>query len=379
MSIADDMNDRSADEIALEVELSRARVTETLDELKARMSPGQLVDEVLAYSKGAGGEFLANAGRAARDNPLPVLLVGAGLALLATSRGSGSDRPSRPTPRYGHDDDFSYGRGGSRDSGLGSKASDAAATVRDAAESGLDTAKDGLSRVGDVVSDAASTASDMAGSVYRRTSDMAGSVGETLSNTGDYARRVLHDRRDDLAHLGTSARRRAMGLFEDQPLVVAALGLAIGAAMGAALPRSRTEDRLMGEAAERAREAAREAAEAGYRQARDVVEDTIRHVTDELSERGLSTDAVREAAEAAAEKAREAAMRGMGQDKPEQRDADRNEASGGPRSGRPPYGAAGGEGFVPPRAGSGEGPGAAPKMRSDTAPGAPSTRTGPVI
>lgn len=373
MSNSDDMNDRSADEIAREVESSRARVSETLDELKARMSPGQLVDEVLAYSKGAGGEFLANAGRAARDNPLPVLLVGAGLALLATSRGNGSDRSSRPASRSGYDDDFGYGYGRSHDAGIVSKASDAAASLRDAAGSGLDTAREGLSRAGEAVSEAASTAGDVAGSVYRRTTDMAGSVGETLSHTGDYARRMLHDRREDIAHLGSTARRRAMGLFEDQPLVVAALGLAIGAAMGAALPRSRTEDRLMGEAAERAREAAREAAEAGYRQARDVVEDTIRHVTDELSERGLSTDAVREAAAAAAEKARETAMRGM--DKGETRRG----PSGGEQGGRPPYGAAGGEGYVPPRAGAGDPAGVAARSRSDTAPGAPGTRSGPVI
>lgn len=383
MSMTDDLNDRSADDIAREVESSRARVTETLDELKARMSPGQLVDEMLAYSKGAGGDFLANAGRAARENPLPVLLVGAGLAMLVTSRG-GSSSARRSASRhdvgrqaYAHD---GFGRHdvGSGD-GFATRAADAASSLRDAAGSRLDSARDGLSRVGDAVSDAASGASDMAEAVYRRTSDIAGSVGETLSHTGDKARRMLHDRRDDVAHLGATARRRAMGLFEDQPLVVAALGLAIGAALGAALPRSRTEDRLMGEAAERAREAAREAAEAGYRQARDVVEDTIRHVTDELSERGLSTDAVKEAAAAAAQKARDTALRGRDQDGTAANGRDRRD-DGGPSYGR----AAGGEGYVPPRAGRpgsrGEDtPGATPRVPSDTAPGAPSTRTGPVI
>ena len=51
-----------------------------------------------------------------------------------------------------------------------------------------------------------SGASDMAEAVYRRTSDIAGSVGETLSHTGDKARRMLHDRRDAF-HMGRAAAR----------------------------------------------------------------------------------------------------------------------------------------------------------------------------
>lgn len=386
MSMSDDTNGRTSDEIARDVETNRARVTETLDELKARMSPGQLLDEMLAYTKGAGGEFVANAGRAARDNPLPVLLVGAGLVLLATSRGGGRGS-ARAGSSYGYrergymygddGDEFSYGRGGEGRGYLGETAdaaSGVASSVRDTASSGLESAKEGLSRVGEAVSGAASSASEMAGSLYRRTTGAAGSVGETLSHSTDYARRMLHDRRDDVAYLGSTARRRAREVFDDQPLVVAALGLAIGAVLGAALPRSRAEDELMGDAAERAREAAREVAEAGYRQARDVVEDTMRHVTEELSERGLSTDAVREAAEAAAEKARQAAMRAVGEgSRPGTPGQRRGQGFGQGR-------ATGGEGYVPPRQGTPqEGLGGLHRTPGDTAPGAPSTRTGPVI
>jgi hypothetical protein len=249
-----------------------------------------------------------------------------------------------------------------------------ASTVRDTASSGVESAKEGLSRVGDAVSGAASSASETAGSLYRRTTGAAGSVGETLSHSTDSARRMLHDGRDDAAHLGSKARRRVREVFDDQPLVVAALGLAIGAA----LPRSRAEDELMGDAAERAREAARDVAEAGYRQARDIVEDTMRHVTEELSERGLSTDAVREAAEAAAEKAREAAMRAVGGEgsrdgAPGQR---RGQATG-ERSARG-FGqdrATGGEGYAPPRQGTAqEGMGNLRRAPGDAAPG---TRAGP--
>lgn len=382
MSMSDDTNNRSSDEIARDVETNRARVTETLDELKARMSPGQLLDEMLAYSKGTGGDFVTNAGRAVRDNPLPVLLVGAGLALLATSRGGGRGSSRGRGHRYADNGDrFGHGSGGDDRDYLGEAAdavSDMASSVRDTASSGVESAKEGLSRVGDAVSGAASSASEMAGSLYRRTTGAAGSVGETLSHSTESARRMLHDGRDDAAHLGSKARRRVREVFDDQPLVVAALGLAIGAALGAALPRSRAEDELMGDAAERAREAARDVAEAGYRQARDIVEDTMRHVTDELSERGLSTDAVREAAEAAAEKAREAAMRAIGGEG--SRDGAtgqrRGQATGeGSARGFGQGRATGGEGYAPPRQGTAqEGMGNLRRAPGDAAPG---TRAGP--
>ncbi len=397
MSMSDDTNERTADEIAQDVETNRARVTETLDELKARMSPGQLLDEVMAYGKGTGSDILSIAGRAARDNPLPVLLVGAGLALFAFSRDGGDG--SRRARRGGDDrDDASYGRGGfgreERDD-VFDTASAMASSVRDTASAGMESAREGLARVGEAVSDAAGSVGEMAGSLYRRTTGTGETVGETVSHATDKARRMLHHRGEDVAQFGSRTRRRVRDALEEQPLAVAAIGLAIGAALGALLPRSRTEDELMGDAAERTRETARHMAEAGYRQARDVVEDTMRHVTDELSERGLSTDAVREAAAAAAEKARRAAMgsaeRGQGD-----RSGMGRGASQGP--GREDYGsgrATGGEGYVPPRPPTGspepaganagraqneqEGPGGRQRTPGEASRGAPAARPGPVL
>ncbi|WP_459629302.1 DUF3618 domain-containing protein [Alsobacter sp. R-9] len=391
--MTDDTNGRSADEIARDVESSRARVTETLDELKARMSPGQLLDEMLAYTKGAGGEFLSNAGRAARDNPLPVLLVGAGLALLATSRGGASDSRSRSYRSYTRDRGYMYGddgrsygygedgegepgildRVGATASGVASSVSDAASRVSEAASSGVRRTRDTMGHVADTVGGAASAASEAGSEMARRTAHAASSVRDTLASTTDYARRAIHDRRDDLAWAGSNVWRRATQVMEEQPLAVGALGLLVGAALGSILPRSRVEDAWMGEYAEEARHQALEMAEAGYQEAKHVVQETVRTVSDELGQRGLDADSLKDAASAAAERAREAARKAV----EGATGATPTGGESGPASSR----AVGGEGYVPPSSpGSQEGLGGPHREAgSGTAPGAPSTRSGPVI
>lgn len=69
-------------------------------------------------------------------------------------------------------------------------------------------------------------------------------------------------------------------LFEEQPLVLGAIGLAIGAAIGAALPTTETEDNLMGATAHRLRDTATDAARHevdGMRAAAGEAIDNVRH------------------------------------------------------------------------------------------------------
>src|SRR5688500_14545107 len=92
-------DEKTSDQIEREVESSRASVQDTLRQLSDRMSPGQLVDQAFDYMKTSGGnEFASNLGRSVRDNPLPLLLVGAGIGWLmmggqpATRRALHDDR-----------------------------------------------------------------------------------------------------------------------------------------------------------------------------------------------------------------------------------------------------------------------------------------------
>ncbi len=124
----------SSERISDEIEVTRSRMDETLDELGDRLNPRRIMDDVMDYftrpSGSSGGkssatarfgdsasEFGQNLGRTLRDNPVPTALIGAGLAWLAFGFGhddSEEDRPRRRLKRDCYnvneydDDDESY-------------------------------------------------------------------------------------------------------------------------------------------------------------------------------------------------------------------------------------------------------------------------------
>lgn len=89
-----------------DVDDERSRVDATLDEIQRRLTPGQLVDEVLRHGRGAGSDFVSNLGRTLAANPLPAALVGVGLLWLllaphpapGPSVGAPPADPSPPAP-----------------------------------------------------------------------------------------------------------------------------------------------------------------------------------------------------------------------------------------------------------------------------------------
>src|SRR5205807_636097 len=90
----------TAQEYEREAKATRNRLAHSLDELNDRLTPGQVFDEVLSYARGGSGTFLRALSNAARDNPIPALLIGASCMLFlsekmglnrAISRGSGGD------------------------------------------------------------------------------------------------------------------------------------------------------------------------------------------------------------------------------------------------------------------------------------------------
>src|SRR5258706_3265740 len=77
----------TSEQLERETEKARARISETLDELRAQMTPGHVVDRLVDYATDtSGGMFFRNLRQQAVDNPVPVALVGVGLAWLALSR-----------------------------------------------------------------------------------------------------------------------------------------------------------------------------------------------------------------------------------------------------------------------------------------------------
>jgi hypothetical protein len=286
-----------------EAEETRARLARTLDELRDRITPGQLVDQAVDYARDSGGgDFVRNLGRQMVNNPLPVCLIGAGIAWLALANGKGSGSMAS-----GIDDSMDYA--GRRMRGLAGQSHDslrqmsdstrdwadrgadatssAYETATDRLGSAYDSAKDNVGSAYDSARDSAASAYDLArdtaASAYRSAEQGAAAAADSLADSaaGAYqstaraASRAGSKVAGSASAMGQSAAglsRDLMQFCADQPLVLAGIGLAIGAAIGAALPSTEAEDRLMGDTSDELKERAQNLAAEQYDKAKAMAE-----------------------------------------------------------------------------------------------------------
>jgi ElaB/YqjD/DUF883 family membrane-anchored ribosome-binding protein len=216
-----DNGGRRPEQILTEIHRTRDELERTLSAIEHRLTPGQLVDQSIDYLRHSGAnEFVHNLGGAAKQNPLPVALVGIGLAwLMALGR--------QPAQNYG--------------------SSVSTSSLRERASGAMESASETL----------ASTKERISGNVT--------SMRERASEVTDTAREQWQRARGGLDYL-----------VQEQPLVLGAIGLAIGAVLGAAAPRTRQEERLMGDAsrglAERAKELGQQQLEKAEQSVKQVAE-----------------------------------------------------------------------------------------------------------
>jgi hypothetical protein len=236
----------------------RERLASTLDELSASLTPGRMLDEVLSYAKGGGGNFLMGLGKSAAANPLPTLLISTGCALFLAGKGglpfgNGAKDTSGRSPRTEYDRSV---RGKVLDGpGVMSKAAHA---VSGAASTVADTIGDAGSRVASAASNLGARVADTAKGAVGSVAGTASEAGETVAAAGDSVRTYAEDVAGSARQTAAAAQRRATLLgrelngkaaeaFNEYPLVVAAGGLLVGAALAALIPRTKIEDRYMGD------------------------------------------------------------------------------------------------------------------------------------
>jgi len=226
-------------------EREREDIQETIGQIKQRLSPGQLVDELLAYTKDGGTNFVSNLGRQASENPLAVTLIGAGIAWYLAGPKSGTGANSRPRQMADSETDSGFDAGG-------------------AISDGMRQAKDTASSLADKARGAVDTVSDSAASLSSRAADKASAVADSARGTFETAQ---------------SMATRSVEFATDQPLVLLGAGLAIGAALGAALPATETEKELMGEASTQVKQSVMETASDQLESAKDAAAELYQDVT----------------------------------------------------------------------------------------------------
>ena len=271
-----------------EADAARVGLADTLGQLRDGVAPSALSGEAIALVKDSGLSILKSLADSARANPVPALLIGAGLTMLLT-RTTGSDVMGAATSTLKSAAATGVDAARSAASGVAGAASSAASSVAGAARGAAGSvagaasgvagaAKDAVKGVTDrtanaVMDTAASVGDRVAGSAMsaRQTAvDSMVSVKDRVQSGLDSGKAELDARRQQAGELADEltdqaqtvaqqARQSFARLLEEQPILMAALGAALGAAVGAALPLSQAEKDLMGETGAKAIGVGREA------------------------------------------------------------------------------------------------------------------------
>jgi ElaB/YqjD/DUF883 family membrane-anchored ribosome-binding protein len=341
---------RSPDQIEHDLARRREHLGSAMDELQQRFSPGQLVDQAMGYVRagggGFGGDFGGNLARTVRDNPVPVTLIGAGLAwLMATSLGNGGNRGAGRDVRDDDEDDWLAGRYQSARAGdlygpdttieAGELYPDEGDQAEIARESSLaqrlDEVRASISQRSDESAQAFRERLDQARGaaldLQRRADESAADYRERVDqHVAEFGRRVASRRqragarmqalgtevsartrrgaaqasrsargvRDEAVRRGRDAGRAAGDLVRDQPLLLGLVGCAIGAGLAAMLPVSRHEDALLGPHRDRLRDDGRHAADEAMARVERVGTQTAQAADAAARREGLTVEEARE-------------------------------------------------------------------------------------
>ncbi len=300
------LSDPSVEELRLELERSRAefasavaglraKVSETTDDFKNRLSPTHLKREAADYVREGSAEFLHSIERHARNNPLQTVAIGAGLAyplwgllkaipvpVLLVAAGLWFSKKSGPSDGAGQDVSGKLVGSG------GEVASRVAASVRDAGAA--------IAAGADTITDKARTAAqDMQATGAGMAKAVVNSVKDNVTNAADSISSAAAKVKDTAADLSDQSRNGFVDLVDRNPLLVAGVGLAIGAFIAASIPPSDAENRVFGERSDDLKGKAFAAASQGVERAKDVAAVMVEDVTASAGRQGLNPDGLSKA------------------------------------------------------------------------------------
>lgn len=254
------------DRIEADLNQSRHRLNDTLEALGQKLSPGQMVDEVLGLAQGQAGEFASKLGRQVKDNPLPTLLIAAGVGMLLMNRNQSSDGKHVSAEDWRHDRTYRSIEDArwSTPRNPGESDSDYEDRVHHAYVKALDLKQ----RAGEAMHEFKSRVSQTVEEIKANAEGARQRMAHALSD----AKHSMQDQARKLGQSASDARHKAENFYEDTPLAAGAIALAVGAIIGAATPLSRPERETLRGVADKAVNAGADLAERGARIVEERVE-----------------------------------------------------------------------------------------------------------
>ncbi|HEY0567762.1 MAG TPA: DUF3618 domain-containing protein [Xanthobacteraceae bacterium] len=360
--------ERTRADLAHTVDELRSRITDTASDIRERVSPAAIKQDVRDYVHQTGQQLYHNIETRARENPLqavaiaaglaypiwrivtsmpaPILLIGAGIALSgrsghAASHGGSSyldqGREKLGAATAEASERARYASAAVQDATMRTRE-----TVQDAALRAKDAIQETTQRTRDAVADTAqrtreqvsgaldrvgSTVSSTLGTVTNSVTDAVSGARDSASKAASQAASAVSDAmsssyqttadaaayaRDQAVWAGNQTRQTFLQQMERNPLLVGGLGLAIGALIASAIPATAPEKRMFGESSEELQRRAREMAARGYETARSAAGEIYDETARAAKEQGLSVDALRQAADDLSSKVRNVAERATG-------------------------------------------------------------------
>jgi ElaB/YqjD/DUF883 family membrane-anchored ribosome-binding protein len=352
----------SVDQLRRDAERRRAQLSGTVDDLRTqivdtasdvrqRLSPAAIKAEVKDYVRETREQLWHTIERKARDNPMQAVAIGAGLAYplwnlmrsmpapllligagLLLSRSTSGASGSGSVAAKAFDDLRDTGRGLADTVGEGAeRVSDAARrTLHDTQDYARDKVSSAIDSVSSAVRGASGAAASLKDNITATTVDAASAVADSATSAYQATTEAVDAAKDRVVDVGRQAKQTLSDAFEQNPLIVAGVGLAIGALIASSLPSTRTEDSLFGDTSDELRRQAERAGARGIKAAKAVVDNVANAATDQ----GLSVDGLSAAAANISEKVRAVADRGVraAMGEPEQKTSNPSTNAAGGRS-----------------------------------------------
>ena len=295
----DPESSRRARELENEIAHTRAEMSETIEAIQEKLRPANLVSDATERVKSATTEKVKNMAdtasetaqdvirgsreraydvvEGAKQNPIPALMIGAGVAwLLMSSRNKDNGyRGGRTWPQS-----TQGGRGAYSGGDDYYRSTDANYSDVDDNQSGYGRVSSGSTQYGGTSQYGGSSQYGQGRQYGSGSEGWTGDTSRALSNATDTARQTARRTSNQLQRM-----------MRENPLLVGAAAVLAGAAIGASLPETERENQLMGEArdsvVDRAQEAAREAANTVKEAANDPV-GTVSKVAEVVSDKKSS-------------------------------------------------------------------------------------------
>jgi hypothetical protein len=276
-------SEQSRAQLAATVDRLREQIADTAEDIRYKVSPENIKAEVSGFIShktqgwmdslkqqamdnpmqaiAAGTAIAVPALRLARGFPLPLLMIGAGLALSSkTVRDRAAEAAAPGIEKAREVIDEAADRAQSLGDGMRQAMSHAERQAAGMAGEARETAG-GM----------ADAASGMAGDLRDRATQAADAVASKVKSGMDAASEIAKERIEQVRSTAANAPATASKVIRDNSAVIGALGVAIGAILAASLPSTRAEASVIGNASDRVKRAAGSAAQSGFEAAKDTV------------------------------------------------------------------------------------------------------------